>query len=257
MAVTEPDAPQAGEAVEEPIALDGRVVRALRRGEQAALVVLLEVAVVRERHPVRLEVDGEVLDRGARAGAERLAPSAARSRSWYGPSYEGGNKGARPRLQTSRFQTWLALGEGRIIARSCYSRQAMFTTLVSTEELAAHLDDPRWIVFDCRHDLAQPGLGPDRVSAVAHPRRAVHAYGRGPRGPGHRHERPPSAAGPGRLRGELGAAGVGRGHAGRRLRRARRRERGAPVVDAALAGPRRGRGARRRVRRSGSARSSP
>jgi thiosulfate/3-mercaptopyruvate sulfurtransferase len=35
----------------------------------------------------------------------------------------------------------------------------MFTTLVSTETLAAHVDDPRWIVFDCRHDLAQPGLG--------------------------------------------------------------------------------------------------
>ena len=35
----------------------------------------------------------------------------------------------------------------------------MFTTLVTTDELAGHLDDPRWIVFDCRHDLAQPGLG--------------------------------------------------------------------------------------------------
>jgi thiosulfate/3-mercaptopyruvate sulfurtransferase len=29
-------------------------------------------------------------------------------------------------------------------------------TLVSTEELAAH---PEWRVFDCRHDLANPGLG--------------------------------------------------------------------------------------------------
>ncbi len=35
----------------------------------------------------------------------------------------------------------------------------MFTTLVTTDELARHLDDPRWVVFDCRHDLAQPGLG--------------------------------------------------------------------------------------------------
>ena len=25
--------------------------------------------------------------------------------------------------------------------------------LVSTETLAAHLDDPRWVIFDCRHDL--------------------------------------------------------------------------------------------------------
>jgi len=35
----------------------------------------------------------------------------------------------------------------------------MHTTLVSTEALAAHLDDPRWVVFDCRHDLARPDAG--------------------------------------------------------------------------------------------------
>ncbi|MBI2311973.1 MAG: sulfurtransferase [Betaproteobacteria bacterium] len=34
-----------------------------------------------------------------------------------------------------------------------------FTTLISTQELARHLDDPSWIVFDCRHDLANPGAG--------------------------------------------------------------------------------------------------
>lgn len=33
------------------------------------------------------------------------------------------------------------------------------TTLVSTAELAAHLDDPAWVVFDCRHDLAKPESG--------------------------------------------------------------------------------------------------
>src|SRR5207237_63186 len=32
-----------------------------------------------------------------------------------------------------------------------------FKQLVSTAELAAHLD--RWRVFDCRHDLAKPQLG--------------------------------------------------------------------------------------------------
>ncbi len=31
--------------------------------------------------------------------------------------------------------------------------------LVSAEELASHLDDPDWIVFDCRHDLAAPEAG--------------------------------------------------------------------------------------------------
>ncbi|MHB8668057.1 MAG: sulfurtransferase [Burkholderiales bacterium] len=33
------------------------------------------------------------------------------------------------------------------------------TTLVSTAALAAHLDDPTWVVFDCRHDLAKPESG--------------------------------------------------------------------------------------------------
>ena len=35
----------------------------------------------------------------------------------------------------------------------------MFTTLVSPADLAAHLDDPAWIVFDCRHDLADIEAG--------------------------------------------------------------------------------------------------
>lgn len=34
-----------------------------------------------------------------------------------------------------------------------------FTTLVSTDILAAHLDDPSWVIFDCRHDLAAPDAG--------------------------------------------------------------------------------------------------
>lgn len=34
-----------------------------------------------------------------------------------------------------------------------------FTTLVTTEDLARHLDDPSWIVFDCRHDLMNPAAG--------------------------------------------------------------------------------------------------
>ena len=35
----------------------------------------------------------------------------------------------------------------------------MHTTLVSTEELAQHLDDPNWIVFDCRFTLTDPEAG--------------------------------------------------------------------------------------------------
>jgi thiosulfate/3-mercaptopyruvate sulfurtransferase len=30
----------------------------------------------------------------------------------------------------------------------------MFTTLIAAEDLARHLEDPRWVVCDCRHDLA-------------------------------------------------------------------------------------------------------
>jgi thiosulfate/3-mercaptopyruvate sulfurtransferase len=33
------------------------------------------------------------------------------------------------------------------------------STLASTGDLAAHLTDPQWRVFDCRHDLAEPALG--------------------------------------------------------------------------------------------------
>jgi thiosulfate/3-mercaptopyruvate sulfurtransferase len=43
----------------------------------------------------------------------------------------------------------------------------MFTTLVSCAELAAHLDDPNWIVFDCRHDLADTETG-RRAYAQSH-----------------------------------------------------------------------------------------
>ncbi len=41
------------------------------------------------------------------------------------------------------------------------------TTLVSTAELAAHVDDPAWAVFDCRHDLAKPDAG-TQAYATAH-----------------------------------------------------------------------------------------
>lgn len=34
-----------------------------------------------------------------------------------------------------------------------------FTTLVTVNELAAHLDDPAWVVCDCRHDLADYEAG--------------------------------------------------------------------------------------------------
>ena len=41
------------------------------------------------------------------------------------------------------------------------------STLVGSAELAAHLDDPAWVVFDCRHDLSRPGAG-EQDYAKAH-----------------------------------------------------------------------------------------
>src|SRR5690348_10330604 len=34
-----------------------------------------------------------------------------------------------------------------------------YTTLISVAELAAQLEDPTLVVFDCRHDLMKPGAG--------------------------------------------------------------------------------------------------
>ncbi|HEX9029154.1 MAG TPA: sulfurtransferase [Anaerolineales bacterium] len=35
----------------------------------------------------------------------------------------------------------------------------MYTTLISTDELAAHLNDPEWAIFDCRFSLLDMGRG--------------------------------------------------------------------------------------------------
>lgn len=35
----------------------------------------------------------------------------------------------------------------------------MHTTLISAQELAKHVDDSRWAIIDCRHDLADLGAG--------------------------------------------------------------------------------------------------
>jgi thiosulfate/3-mercaptopyruvate sulfurtransferase len=41
------------------------------------------------------------------------------------------------------------------------------TTLVSTAELAQHLEDPRWVVVDCRHDLVSADAG-EKAWAAGH-----------------------------------------------------------------------------------------
>ncbi|TFW10625.1 sulfurtransferase [Massilia arenosa] len=35
----------------------------------------------------------------------------------------------------------------------------MYTTLISAAELAEHIEDPRWVVIDCRHDLVNLDAG--------------------------------------------------------------------------------------------------
>lgn len=41
----------------------------------------------------------------------------------------------------------------------------MHTTLVSAAELAQHLDDPTWVIVDCRFDLARPASGREAYAA--------------------------------------------------------------------------------------------
>ena len=41
----------------------------------------------------------------------------------------------------------------------------MYTTLISAPELAAHIDNPRWVILDCRHDLANLAAGREAYAA--------------------------------------------------------------------------------------------
>ncbi len=50
----------------------------------------------------------------------------------------------------------------------------MHTTLITPAELATHLDDPHWVIVDCRHDLMNPNAGRDGY-AIGHIEGAVFA----------------------------------------------------------------------------------
>lgn len=41
----------------------------------------------------------------------------------------------------------------------------MFKTLISASQLAAHIDDPKWVVVDCRHDLVNLAAGREGYAA--------------------------------------------------------------------------------------------
>ncbi len=51
----------------------------------------------------------------------------------------------------------------------------MYNTLISTEELAAHLGDPRWVIIDCRFTLNDPTVGRNAYQ-VAHIPGAFYAH---------------------------------------------------------------------------------
>ncbi len=51
----------------------------------------------------------------------------------------------------------------------------MFSTLIATDDLAAHLDDPSWVVIDCRFDLAQSAWGESEYR-TAHVPGAAYAH---------------------------------------------------------------------------------
>lgn len=51
----------------------------------------------------------------------------------------------------------------------------MFNTLISTQELAEHIKDPKWVLIDCRFDLADKEWGAEEY-AVLHIPGAVYAH---------------------------------------------------------------------------------
>jgi thiosulfate/3-mercaptopyruvate sulfurtransferase len=51
----------------------------------------------------------------------------------------------------------------------------MYTTLISTAELARHASDPAWLVVDCRFDLMQPAAG-EAAYLASHIPDAVYAH---------------------------------------------------------------------------------
>lgn len=51
----------------------------------------------------------------------------------------------------------------------------MYSTLITATDLANHLDDPAWLIVDCRFDLARPSAG-ETAYAQSHVPGAVYAH---------------------------------------------------------------------------------
>jgi thiosulfate/3-mercaptopyruvate sulfurtransferase len=41
----------------------------------------------------------------------------------------------------------------------------MYTTLITADDLAAHIEDPNWVIVDCRHDLVNLAFGREAYAA--------------------------------------------------------------------------------------------
>ena len=86
-----------------------------------------------------------------------------------------------------------------------------YNTLIDTDTLARHLDDPDWVVFDCRHDLAKPDWGVAEYAKSHIPGARFLHLDRDLSGPltgkNGRHPLPDPQA----IAAKLGAAGVGPG----------------------------------------------
>src|SRR5215831_15298299 len=88
--------------------------------------------------------------------------------------------GARSALTNRRWKTGCSTSTSSCGASWNSPRRTGFTlvaaamiyrTLISTADLARHLDDPRWVIVDCRHNLADVDAG-ERAYLQAHISRA-------------------------------------------------------------------------------------
>ena len=57
-------------------------------------------------------------------------------------------------------------GKKATVARGSPYAETALSTLIGTDELAAHLDDPAFVIVDVRHDLARPDTFGDAAYAV-------------------------------------------------------------------------------------------
>jgi thiosulfate/3-mercaptopyruvate sulfurtransferase len=68
----------------------------------------------------------------------------------------------------------------------------VYTTLISTDALAVQLDNPSWVVVDCRHDLHDEAWGREQYRGAHIPRAVFACLSRDLAGPLTGHQRPAS-----------------------------------------------------------------